>query len=888
MSYSYFRVNDTTVSESSGYANITITRSGYTGYRERVYAYTSNGSATSNGDYSNTRNYIYFNPGEISKTFSVRINNDSYTERTESFGVRLNSATRRNYYGSYYTTNYARISDGYANVTILDNDPQVTPSYFKVSDTETTEGSNLLFTVTRTGDTSHSGYVRYYTSSDTASDRDDINDINSSVYFSAGETTKTITVGTKDDSLIEGKERVRLYLSSTSDSQRLRISDNLGYGTINDNDQYGNTSFSLSGTSVSEGDEGKFTITRSGDLRESGYVNYELTNEAGATSTSRAYFSSGSSSNTVYFRSIENSTYGSNNPIKLKLTGSTFSRSPVSFTDDTAQATVVDDDPKPFEASAFSITSNGEINEGKTGTFTVTRSGELRSTGRVSFSITGGNLISGYNGYSSSPYLTFGKDESSKTITVKSTDDTLHQPGQLIKAQLLSTSYFPNTVSISTGFATSNVIENDAKPLGVSVFSVEDIKIKEGLTGEFTVRRTGELQSAGQLVYGLTDLNGVRSDKTLTFAAGQATGTIAVPTTDNSTHGTNGSFKLQLLRTVQFSNKIDTSGANAQMIVLDDDPIPNKGSASFTISGGNTVGSTKTIRLSTADPNGNGNPIHTWEQNNAGIWSAVGTGAVFALKEAQENKQIRAISTYTDANGFKESVITSGGSVVATPLEIAREGLFDGNTITLEFNRELNASTVGKSRFQVKAGRRKMRVLGVDVNPREGTVDLKLNRDVTYFDDLLITYKDLVGNQSNDVVEDVYGNDLLSLNAFKVTNSYAGPVNGPMEPLEAIGAEYADGQVTLEFNDEITDHALSKRRFKVWADRKRLKVKNAVVDGDAFVTLDVETRKNRVINEDSVMKLKYSDMRGDQTKGVIEDMAGYDLGTIKNMEVEVI
>ena len=121
--------------------------------------------------------------------------------------------------------------------------------------------------------------------------------------------------------------------------------------------------------------------------------------------------------------------------------------------------------------------------------------------------------------------------------------------------------------------------------------------------------------------------------------------------------------------------------------------------------------------------------------------------------------------------------------------------------------------------------------------------------------DLIITYKDLVGNQTNGVVEDVYGNDLPSLKAFKVTNSFAGPVGGPIDPLEAIGAEYADGQVTLEFNDEITDHALNKRRFKVWADRKRLNVKSAAVDGDAFVTLDVEPRNNRVITDDSVMKL---------------------------------
>ena len=93
-----------------------------------------------------------------------------------------------------------------------------------------TEGGSLQFTVTRTGNTTHSGSVRYYTSSDTASDTAGIIDVNSSVYFSSGETSKIISVSTRDDSLIEGKERIRLNLSGTSNSQSLRISHSLGYG----------------------------------------------------------------------------------------------------------------------------------------------------------------------------------------------------------------------------------------------------------------------------------------------------------------------------------------------------------------------------------------------------------------------------------------------------------------------------------------------------------------------------------------------------------------------------------------------------------------------------------------------------------------------------------
>ena len=398
----------------------------------------------------------------------------------------------------------------------------------------------------------------------------------------------------------------------------------------------------------------------------------------------------------------------------------------------------------------------------------------------------------------------------------------------------------------------------------------------------------GELSTAGQVIYRLTAPDGTSKSRNASFEENQETITISVPTQDNSTYGPNGSYKIQLIRAVLFKNRADIANANAVMKVLDDDQIPNRGAARFTIAGGSGVGSTKTIRLAAADPNGNGAFTHTWQQNNAGQWTDIGKGSSFKLRDAQEGQALRAICTYTDANGFTESVTTSAGEVDSRPLVMAREGLFDGNTVTLEFNRQLDETSVGNSRFQIKAGRRKMRVRDVEVNGLEGTVDIKLNRDVTYYDDLLITYKDLLGDQTNGVVQDVNGNDLKSLNSFKVQNSYSGPAGGKSDPLEVISAEYADGQVELEFNDEITNHKLNKRRFKVWAGQHRMRVTNAQVDDDAFVTLSVSARKGRVITEDTEMTLSYSDMRGDQTKGVIEDLAGYDLDSFKKMEVDVL
>ena len=99
---------------------------------------------------------------------------------------------------------------------------------------------------------------------------------------------------------------------------------------------------------------------------------------------------------------------------------------------------------------------------------------------------------------------------------------------------------------------------------------------------------------------------------------------------------------------------------------------------------------------------------------------------------------------------------------------MAREGLFSGKSITLESNRTLQAGSLGLSKFQVKVGRRLLRVRDAIINPNEGTVTLDLDRDVSYYDHLRITYKDLVGDQVDGGVQDSFGNDLRSLNEFKV------------------------------------------------------------------------------------------------------------------------
>ena len=181
-------------------------------------------------------------------------------------------------------------------------------------------------------------------------------------------------------------------------------------------------------------------------------------------------------------------------------------------------------------------------------------------------------------------------------------------------------------------------------PLGVSYFSVDDVTIKEGLTGEFLVRGTGELKGEGYIYYRLTSSEGGSENKSIKIESGDQSVSIPVATRDDNKYGQNESYKIELTF-VQIDGQADIADAFATMTMLDDDPKPNTGQAQFKVSGGNSVGSKKTIAMVAADPEGGKNFTHTWQQKAGGVWSDIEQGNTFVLKDAQENRQLRVVTT---------------------------------------------------------------------------------------------------------------------------------------------------------------------------------------------------------------------------------------------------
>jgi len=207
-------------------ARFTVTLSAAaTGPVSIVYS-TANGTAIAGSDYTATSGTLSFAAGETSKTIDVPILGDTQVETDETFLVRLTSATG------------ATIATTQATGTILNDDqPPVLPK-LSIGNATVTEGNsgttNMTFTVTLSQASTSPVTVGYATADGTATAGSDYNTSSGTLTFAPGETTKTITVAVRGDTLVESSETLRVVLSNPTGAT---ISVGTGTGTITDNDQ---------------------------------------------------------------------------------------------------------------------------------------------------------------------------------------------------------------------------------------------------------------------------------------------------------------------------------------------------------------------------------------------------------------------------------------------------------------------------------------------------------------------------------------------------------------------------------------------------------------------------------------------------------------------------
>jgi hypothetical protein len=230
------RINDVTIDEgNSGVTNavFTVTATGTSEQPINVAYATANRSGTggscgtAGADYATTSASLNFAAAQASQTLTIPVCGDAVGEQDEQFDVRLSSASN------------ATIQDGTGLATIRNDDPMlsITPS---VTVTEGDGGSqNAVFTVSIQGPSGNPVTVSFATANRTAtggtcgSGGADYGSSSGTLSFTAGQTSRTISVPVCGDIAFEQSEQFEVALSNASNAS---IQSGIGVVTIANND----------------------------------------------------------------------------------------------------------------------------------------------------------------------------------------------------------------------------------------------------------------------------------------------------------------------------------------------------------------------------------------------------------------------------------------------------------------------------------------------------------------------------------------------------------------------------------------------------------------------------------------------------------------------------
>ena len=589
--------------DGGGTATFTVSLSAPSGQSVTVDYATSNGTATAGADYTAASGTLTFDPGQTSRTVTVTILDDTADEDNETFKVDLTNPVN------------ATISDPQGLATIVDDDG---PPALSIADDTQVEGdagtSNASFTVTLAPASGKSVTVNYSTANGTATQPADYTATAGTLSFAAGETTKTILVPVKGDTLDEAHEFFTVNLSLAANAT---VADASATGTITDDDA--GPELSIGDRSLSEGTAGPtafaFTVTLAPTSAQ--IVTVDYTTVDGAATAPGDYvaqagtlvFAPGDTSKTI--------TVLVNGDLAGELAESFFVdlSDPTNATvaDGRGEGTILNDDGPPSSLSVDDVV----VTEGNTGTtnasFTVTLSPAATQTVTVAYATADGTASAITDYQTRSGTLVFAAGETSKTVTVPVVGDTLDEVDETFVLNL-STAL---NAQIADAQGQATITDDDAAPN----MSIDDDVVTEGDTGTATATFTVTLSTAsGRTVtvdYATADDTAAAGSDytaatgTLTFAAGVTTRTVSVPVLGDSMDENDETFRVNLSNAVN-ATVTDSQGAG---VITDDDGPPSlsvsdvsvtegdAGStpAQFTVSLSAASGRTVTVAYATAD-----------------------------------------------------------------------------------------------------------------------------------------------------------------------------------------------------------------------------------------------------------------------------------------------
>ncbi len=537
-----------------GQVAFTVTRNG-TGTASTVYLSTLAGTAGA-ADYAGLDKLpVAFAEYETVKTVTVNLLTDSVAEGTEHFWVNL--------YRNIADSGESGFSQAFIKNVAAANFTYAVASSAGETAAAVGEGGGITFTVTRSG-TGAASTVYVSTVGSTAGAGSDFEDLNAlAVTFKDDETVRTVTVGTYQDTQVEGDEYFWLDLfTSYADSQTGSYAA-FARGHIQDVAatafSYAVASNATPGSPVGEGGSVVFTITRSG----TGSASTVYVGTSDSTAWAGADFE-GIAAQAVTFRAdetvktvtvatyqdtvVENAEY-----FWLDLYTS-YADSQAGLWTTYASGYIADVVVASFDYTvSSSAPASAPVGEGASVTFTITRKG-TGAASTVYVSTSGSTALEGvdYKGLAVQP-VAFAAAETVKTVTVATFQDAENEATETFWLDLYKSLSDSQSGTWAT-YASGHIANVAAVSFDYTVSSSAPAgaPMAEGGNVTFTITRSGTGAESTVYVatsdssawggYDFEHLDGVP----VTFAAGETVNTVTVATYQDGVAEPNETFWLDL------------------------------------------------------------------------------------------------------------------------------------------------------------------------------------------------------------------------------------------------------------------------------------------------------------------------------------------------------
>jgi len=542
---------------------------------------TEDGTAKAGADYEAKADSVTFNPGELTKTVSIKIKGDTVKEGNEVFFLRLLSVA----------TGYA--GDGGDGCVIIDDDGpalQFESGGYSVNENDGT----VTITVKRIGSASSAVSVNYATADGTATAGEDYVATSGTLNFGIGETSKSFTFAINNDGSDEANETLTINLSNPAGDAALGNPSTTTI-TINDDDlplPSGTLQFASNGLVVAEnGGQIEFVVSRTNG--SSGAISVQYTAADGTAHTGEDYaatsgtlaFADGEISKSFFVQIANDGADEPDETVNVALTNPTGGASLGPQT--AVTLTITDDDPQPtLTISDVTIT---EGDSGLTGLqFTVSLSAASGKTVTVDYSTSDGSAQAGSDYQAVNGSLTFALGQTAQTVTVQAIGDSNSEPDETFFVDLGN----PTNVTIGVGQGQGTIKNDDKAPAGALQFSaIEYSAGEDAAEASITVMRSNGSAGAVSVDFAVTagtaQANGdfTAASGTLDFADGETSKTFAVAIVNDQINEAEETINLVLSNPKGGASL--GSPDSAVLFVTDDDPLPGLSVSDVSLPEGN-------------------------------------------------------------------------------------------------------------------------------------------------------------------------------------------------------------------------------------------------------------------------------------------------------------